>query len=142
MAINDRTEKKHKSIAFVSNTCNEQAQSDLETNEEISNDMVLLGRQITIILKKVGRRRGPNVKNISLDINSESQRKDRNVDETNQEKSVQCHGCEGFGFRTECPTYLKRQKKGLSVSWSDDDEPDNENSNHVTALTRRYESDD
>jgi hypothetical protein len=99
----------------VSNTSNEQIQSDLETDEEISDAMVLLGRQFNNILNKIDRRRGPNGKNISFDINrnSESQRKDRNDDKTCQGKGVQCHACEGFShFRAECPTYLKRQKKG------------------------------
>ena len=132
------TEKKHKNIAFVSNTSNEQAQIDLETNEGIFDVMVLLGRQFNNILK-----------NILFDIsrNSESQRRDRNDDKTNQGKGVHCHGCEGFGhFKAECPTHLKRQKKGLSISRSDDDvsenEPDDENSNHVIALTERYESEE
>ena len=35
-----------------------------------------------------------------------------------QGKGIQCHECEGFGHtRAECPTYLKKQKKNLSVTW-------------------------
>jgi len=85
MDINDRTEKKHKSIVFLSNINNEQAQSDLETNEGIFDAMIFLGRQFNNILKKMDRKRGPNVKNISFDVNknNESQRKDRNDDKTN-----------------------------------------------------------
>ncbi|PNX59190.1 gag-protease polyprotein, partial [Trifolium pratense] len=37
-------------------------------------------------------------------------------------KGVQCHECEGYGhIRSECGTFLKKQKKGLTVSWSDED---------------------
>ncbi|XP_050895145.1 uncharacterized protein LOC127101741 [Lathyrus oleraceus] len=45
----------------------------------------------------------------------------------------------------ECSTYLKKQKKGLSISWSDDDskgEPDDETAKHVTTFSGRYESDE
>jgi len=90
------------------------------------------------------RRRRPNVKNMSFDIsrNSESQRRDKNDDKSNQGKGIQSHGCEGFGhIKAECPTHLKKQKKGLYVSWSDDDEPeserDDENAKHVTTLIGR-----
>ncbi|KAK2374487.1 hypothetical protein QL285_075445 [Trifolium repens] len=56
---------------------------------------------------------------------------------------VQCHECEGYGhIRSECGTYQKRQKKGLTVSWSDEDsEEENESARHVTALTGTCVSD-
>jgi len=68
-------------------------------------------------------------------------------DEKNfQYKGVQCHKCEGYGhIRTECATFLKKQKKSLAVSWSDgddsEDEVKTESSNHVSALTDRIMSD-
>ncbi|KAK2374988.1 hypothetical protein QL285_075913 [Trifolium repens] len=41
--------------------------------------------------------------------------------------------------RSQCATYLKKQKKGLSVTWSDEDdsenELENEVTNHVSAMT-------
>src|SRR4051812_35927638 len=62
----------------------------------------------------------------------------------NHSKGIQCHGCEGYGhIRAEYPTYLKKQKKGLSVSWSDEDSEsdfEEESSKHVTALTGVYNS--
>ena len=37
-------------------------------------------------------------------------------------KGVKCFECEGFGhMRPECPTFLKKEKKGWSASWSEDD---------------------
>ncbi|XP_050895373.1 uncharacterized protein LOC127101991 [Lathyrus oleraceus] len=107
LAISDRSEKKNKSITFISNTKDEEGQYDLETDEGISNPIVLLERQFNKVLKKMDRKSSPNVKNIS-----------------------------------KCPTYLKKQKKGLFYSLPDDDfedETDDETAKHVTAFTGRYE---
>ncbi|MCI74600.1 gag-pol polyprotein, partial [Trifolium medium] len=52
LAVSDRTEKKSKSIAFVSNTDDEELECDLETNEGISDAIVLLGRQFNKVLKR------------------------------------------------------------------------------------------
>jgi len=65
----------------------------------------------------------------------------------NQSKGAQCYECEGHGhIKTECVTYLKKQKKSLVVSWSDEDksegEVENEYTKDVTALTGVYLSDD
>ena len=43
MAFSDKSEKKKKSIDFVFNTSDEQTQGDLETDEVMSDAMVLLG---------------------------------------------------------------------------------------------------
>jgi hypothetical protein len=61
-------------------------------------------------------------------------------------KGVQCHECEGYGhIRTECATFLKKQKKSLVVPWSDEDDSDDdvkdEFANHVSALAGRIMSD-
>jgi len=63
-----------------------------------------------------------------------------------QYKGVQCHECEGYDhIRSECATFLKRQKKSLVVSWSDEDnsegEGEIESANHVSALPGRVMSD-
>ncbi|MCI28313.1 gag-protease polyprotein, partial [Trifolium medium] len=75
-----------------------------------------------------------------------TQRKPRTDEKTNQVKGVQCHECEGYGhIRIECATYLKKQKKDLTVSWSDEDdsegEVESEAAKNITALTGRYMSD-
>jgi len=66
-------------------------------------------------------------------------------DKNSQFKGVQCHECEGYGhIRTECATFLKKHKKGMIVSWSDDEEADgdeeSDTTKRVTAMTGRIES--
>lgn len=68
LSISDRTEKKTKTIAFVSNTEDEQNQCDLDTYEGMANAIVLLGIQLNKFLKRVDKKSRPNVKNIPLDI--------------------------------------------------------------------------
>ena len=64
-----------------------------------------------------------NVKNISSDIHKSNEfGRKRAEDKSTQGKGIQCHGCEGFGhIRAECPTYLKKQRKNLFVTWSEED---------------------
>jgi hypothetical protein len=59
MNFSDKIEKKGKSIAFTSNTDNEEVDE-----EDLSKDIVLLGRQFNKILKSVDRRPGRNVQHI------------------------------------------------------------------------------
>jgi hypothetical protein len=66
--------------------------------------------------------------------------KTKTDDKPIQGRDVQCHECEGYGhFRSECATYLKKQKKGLYVSLSDENDSENEMvnkaSNHVSVMT-------
>ncbi|XP_050920063.1 uncharacterized protein LOC127137667 [Lathyrus oleraceus] len=122
LGISDKSKKKSKSITFVSDTKDEEDQCDLDTDEGMTNAIVLLGRQFY-------------------------KKRTRSEERFNQGKGIQCHGYEGFGhIRAKCPTYLKKQKKGLSVSWSDYDNSESESKDevvkHVTDLTGRYESDE
>ncbi|TYK06512.1 putative copia-type pol polyprotein [Cucumis melo var. makuwa] len=62
-------------------------------------------------------------------------------------KGIKCRECEGFGhIQTECPTYLKRKKKSLVVTLSDDETihkqgaTSNESINEST-LRRKWEED-
>jgi hypothetical protein len=142
MTFNDKTEKKSKGIAFVSSADNEEDESDLDTDEGLSNAIVLFGRQFNKILKKVDGRPKRNAKKIQYDISRQgsTSAKTKLDDKENQGKGVQCHECEGYGhIRSECATYLKKQKKVLTVSWSDEDnsnnEMENEATNHVSAMT-------
>lgn len=50
--------------------------------------------------------------------------------------------CEGFGYiKTRCPTLLKKQKNGLSITWSkSDDKSKREIANKVMTFTGKYES--
>jgi hypothetical protein len=115
IVLNERSDKKNKSIAFVTNTDDDVVQSDGEEQESIADAIAMLGRQFNKVLKRVDRRNRQNGQ--SLRFNEKS----------NQSKGVQCH---------ECGTFQKRQKKGFTVAWSDEDsEEENESARHVTALT-------
>ncbi|KAK2456170.1 gag-protease polyprotein [Trifolium repens] len=141
MNFSNKPEKKEKSIVLSSNTDNEEADE-----EDLLDDIALLGKQFKRILKNVGRKN--NVEHIQLDIRKQgnTSAKTKTNDKPIQDRDIQCRECEGYGhYRSECSTYLKRQKKGLSVSWSDEDESVNElasnSSNQVNAMTGVYLSD-
>ena len=100
-------------------------QGDLLGDEDLSKNLVMLGRRFNRILKQVNMRPRPNGQNIrfNTDLQTNNMHNDRPDEKRNQYKGVQCHECEGYGhIRTECATFLKKQKKSLTVSWSDDDE--------------------
>jgi hypothetical protein len=85
------------------------------------------------------------VKHIQFDIikQGNTSAKTKTDDKTNQGKGVQCHECEDYGhIRSECTTYLKKQEKSLAVTWSDEDDLDNEleseTANHVSAMTKWF----
>jgi len=67
---------------------------------------------------------GENIR-FNIDKQQRNAENDRTNEKNNQYKGVQCHECEGYGhIRTECATFHKKQKKGMIVSWSDDEEAD------------------
>ncbi|KAK2421131.1 gag-protease polyprotein [Trifolium repens] len=149
IAINERTYKKAKSIAFVTNTEDEEVQGYLDTEESITDALVLLGRQLNKVMKRADGRQKPDGQNIRFNISKQQTNlnETRTDEKSNQPKDVQCHECEGYGhIRPECPTFLRRQKKGLVVSWSDGDssegEDNGESAKHVSALTGLHISDD
>ncbi|MCI42166.1 gag-protease polyprotein, partial [Trifolium medium] len=83
-----------------------------------------------------------NAEYISQNIsrNNNFQRKTKTDEKSNQGKGVQCHEFEGYGhIISECPTFLKRQKNSLTVSWSDEEESaeevDSETAKHIKVLT-------
>ncbi|PNX60038.1 gag-protease polyprotein, partial [Trifolium pratense] len=88
------------------------------------------------------RRPKSNSRNFTQDIRKGLgiPRKPKTDDKPSHSKGIQCHECEGYGHvRAECATYLKNQKKSLTVSWSDDELSDNEegieSAKQITALT-------
>ncbi|KAK2459144.1 putative mitochondrial protein [Trifolium repens] len=137
--LDERGDKRNKSIAFVSNTEEEDDQSEDGEEDSIADAIAMLGRQFNKVLKRVDRRNRQNGQGIRFDINKQqnSLKKTNPEEKSNQSKGVQCHECEGYGhIRSECGTYQKRQKKGLTVSWSDEDtDEENESARHATALT-------
>ena len=66
---------------------------------------------------------------------------EKGLKKSTQGKGIQFHECEGFGqVRDECPAYLKKQKKNLSVTRSDEDSESDleESTKYVKALTGKY----
>ena len=77
LGLSDRAEKKSKNLAFVSNDEGKEDEYDLDTDEGLTNAVVLLGKQFNKVLNRMDRSQKPHVRNISLDIRkgSEYQRK-------------------------------------------------------------------
>ncbi|CAJ2658356.1 unnamed protein product [Trifolium pratense] len=126
VAANEKMDKKNKSIAFVSNAEEEDQLSDTESEQSISDAMVLLGKQFNKVLKRMDKRS----KTGAADIGRNTYRNFRKPvnEKSAPNKGVQCHECEGFGhIRSECGTFLKKQKKGLTVTWSDEDSEGEDN---------------
>ncbi|GAU16587.1 hypothetical protein TSUD_168190 [Trifolium subterraneum] len=147
-SVNERIKKKNKSIAFVSNTEDEDLESDMESTDSVSEAIVLLGRQFNKVLKRMDRRPRQNAKHLATDMsrNIGNSRKTKIDEKPAKSKGIQCHECEGYGhIRTECATYLKKQKKKLNVTWSDEveseEEGESEVAKHVTVLTGIVTSD-
>jgi hypothetical protein len=95
MNFSDKVEKKGKNIAFASNTDSEKV--DDNPSEDLSEDIVLLGRQFNKILKRVDRIPRRNVQHIQQNISKQgnTSAKTKADDKTNQDKGVQCYECEG-----------------------------------------------
>ncbi|GAU10045.1 hypothetical protein TSUD_423660, partial [Trifolium subterraneum] len=147
-SVNERIEKKNKSISFVSNAEDEDLESDIESTDSVSEAIVLLGRQFNKVLNRMDRRPRQNARHLATDMSRSigNSRKTKIDEKPAQSKGIQCHECEGYGhIRTKCGTYLKKQKKSLNVTWSDEDgseeEGESEVAKHVTVLTGIVTSD-
>ncbi|CAJ2661591.1 unnamed protein product [Trifolium pratense] len=147
-AANGRSEKKNKSIAFSSKNNEEELEDEEETNESISEAMVLLGKQFNKVLKRMDKRPKSNFKNNAPGTmrSNENQGKPKSDEKSNLNRNIRCHECEGYGhIRPECPTYHKRTKKGLTVSWSEDDDSEDDTASvtakHISVLTGIVTSD-
>jgi len=95
LVVKSRTEKKGKSIAFTSGTENDVVLGDCMGNEDLSEDLVLLGKQFNRIMKHVIRRPRPNGQNIRFN-NDQHTRNEEYVkpdEKSNQYKGVQGHEC-------------------------------------------------
>ena len=133
LSFNDKDDKKSKSIAFVSNTDEGDDESDSDLAGEVTEPLALLGRKFNRAFKKFDRRSRPNVndklsdngKKFDNSRNGGFQRRFKDEEKPSRAKGIQCHECEGYGhIKSECPNYLKKQKKGMMVTWSDDDSDD------------------
>ncbi|GAU37544.1 hypothetical protein TSUD_369920 [Trifolium subterraneum] len=144
-SVNERIERKNKSIAFVSNAAEEDEQ---DSGESFSEAIVMLGRQFNKILRKADKNSWKGAKNNASDImrSIDAQKKSKGDEKPTVNKVIQCHECEGYGhIRTECGTYLRNQKKSLVALWSDEEESEGEKefeaTKHVKVLTGIVESD-
>ncbi|GAU45662.1 hypothetical protein TSUD_293710 [Trifolium subterraneum] len=147
-SVNERIEKKNKSIAFVSNVEDEDLESDIESTDSVSEAIAFLGRQFNKVLKRMDRRPRQNARHLATNMSRSigNSRKTKIDEKPAQSKGIQCHECEGYGhIRTKCATFLKKQKKSLNVTWSDVDESEEEGESdvakHVTVLTGIVTSD-
>ena len=75
LGMSDGSKKKDKSIAFMSNTEEKEEESGQDTDEDLENDVALLGRQFNKLLKKMDVWSKSNVKNISSDISKSKEGK-------------------------------------------------------------------
>ncbi|XP_058761387.1 uncharacterized protein LOC131634779 [Vicia villosa] len=122
LSINDRAEKKNKSIDFAANTEVGTEECHLDSDEGISNAIVLLGRQFNRVVKQMGRNPRSNVKDIPSDTQKSNDLGRKRIEEQ---------------IISECPTYIKRRKKILSVTWSEEEsksDPEEELAKYVKAL--------
>jgi hypothetical protein len=116
LGMSDGYEKKAKSISFMSNTEEKEEENGQDTDEDMENDVALLGRQFNKLLKRMDVRSKSNVKNNSFDISrsNDTGRRTKSEEKSKQGKGVQCHECEWYGhIRAECGTYLKKKKRVL-----------------------------
>jgi hypothetical protein len=76
-------------------------------------------------LDKIQARWRTNVPYKTSNIRSQSKPKEYNNSE--QDRGVSYFECEGFGhIKFECPTFLKKQKKGMTITLSDSEEENEE----------------
>jgi len=64
LVVDNRTEKKGKGIAFTANTIDDEALEESVEDDNLSENLVMLGRQFNRILKQVSRRSKGNGQNI------------------------------------------------------------------------------
>ncbi|KAK2378545.1 putative mitochondrial protein [Trifolium repens] len=133
-AINERSDKKSKSIAFASNTDDCESTGEIDEDDGFSEALAMVGRKLRQAWKQK-----PNGQNIRFNINTQPDKfkKGKGDDKQAPSKGIQCHECEGYGhIRTECATFLKKQKKSMTVTWSDEDDSEEESKTAkcVTAL--------
>lgn len=136
MALNDISEKKNKSIAFVYNTEEDEGQG----GEILLEVIALVGRKLNNCLKKRDRQWRKNVLDKVSDISPLNKTKDDY--KPNKGKGAQCYECEEFAhIKIECSTFLKKQKKRFSITWSNsDDESEGQITNKVMAFIEKYDS--
>ena len=156
LSFEDQGQKKKNGIVFQS-VCKDNSKISLKApeNENLPEVVALLSIWFTKFKNKFYKKAGgygsqtnqegvssncygSNSKNVDLP----SKRCDKDQSTTHKDKSdkfdksVRCHECKGYRhFQPECPTYLKRKKKILNITLSDEDKSSNiESGDHNRAL--------
>ena len=82
----------------MSNTEEEEEEGGQVIDEDLANDVAMLGRQFNRLLKKMDVRSKANVKNISPDISKSNNagRRTRSEENPKEGKEVQCYECDGY----------------------------------------------
>lgn len=103
----------------------------------VLNDITYIGRKFNNSLRKLDRYWRTNVQGKRYIICPQLKNK---KEDYSQGKGSKCFESECFGhIKVECPTFLKRLKKGLTIAWYEsDDESEKEIANKFMAFIRKY----
>ena len=116
------SKEKEKTIAFKS------TEKEASHDEDGDNEMTMLAKNFQKYIKKIGNKKfngKPSKGNPSS----------LKPFQTNK-KGIQCRECEGFGhIQSECANTLKKNKKCMIATWSDNDSESSEDEEGNVALT-------
>jgi hypothetical protein len=108
MSFDDRPEKKLKNLAFTS--------EESPTDDGLSEAIAFITKKFNKSLNKVQARWRTNVPDKTSNIKPYGKTKEDSSSEQNKE--VRCFECERFGhIRPECPNFLRKHKKGMTVTY-------------------------
>ena len=85
LVVDNKTEKKGKGISFTANTADDEAREESVEDENLSENMVMFGRQFNMILKQVNKRSKGNGHNIRF--NTDKQQSNPRNDRTGEKNS-------------------------------------------------------
>ena len=96
--INNREEKKEKSIAFVSNDDAKNSQEEYESDERLFEAIILFGKQFNNVLEQAEWRPMSYGQNIRHNFSEQldDMNKEGAYDEQSHSKGIKCHECEGY----------------------------------------------
>ncbi|GAU24655.1 hypothetical protein TSUD_322630 [Trifolium subterraneum] len=120
-SVNERIERKNKSIAFVSNAAEEDEEDEQDSGESFSEAIVMLGRQFNKVLRKADKNSWKDAKNNVPDIM-------RSIDAQKKSKG------------DEKPT-VNKESNVMNVKEESEGEKEFEATKHVRVLTGIVESD-
>jgi hypothetical protein len=113
MSFDDKPKKKLKNLAFTS--------EESPSEDHLSEAIALISKKFNKSLNKIQARWKTNVPDKTSNIRSQGKPKEDNNSEL--DKEVRCFECEGFGLiKSECLTFLKKQKKGMTITLYDSEE--------------------